>query len=137
MATFKSSQLRVAVADDVPGIRKLTGRLIEKLGHRVTCEVSNGAELVAHCNDEQVDIVFTDLDMPVMDGLAAAQELTEKGIPVVLISGHPDADQVVLEHEPIVLCVSKPATLENLQSAIEQALADPAPFPANEMNQRT
>ena len=60
--------------------------------------------------------------MPVMDGVAAAQELSEKGIPVVLVSGHPDAGELVLEHEPVVTCLSKPASLASLQRAIEQAL---------------
>ena len=60
--------------------------------------------------------------MPVMDGLAAAQHLAEKGIPVILVSGHADAEEIVLEYEPVVCTVLKPASLESLQSAIEQAL---------------
>jgi response regulator NasT len=99
-------------------------RLLERLGHKVICAVSNGAELLCECSAQQVDLVVTDLDMPVMDGLAAAQELSEKGIPVVLISGHPDAEEIVLEHEPVVARVLKPVSLQSLQSAIEQALTD-------------
>jgi hypothetical protein len=47
-----------------------------------------------------------------------------KGNPVILISGHPDAERIVLQHEPVILRVSKPATLECLQSAIEHALTE-------------
>jgi hypothetical protein len=36
-----------------------------------------------------------------MDGLAAAEMLAEKGIPVVLISGHADAENIVVDREPI------------------------------------
>ena len=68
-------------ADDVPGNRMIIVRLLERLGHKVICVVSNGAELLCECSAQQVDLVVTDLDMPVMDGLAAAQELSEKGIP--------------------------------------------------------
>jgi CheY-like chemotaxis protein len=114
--------LPIALADDVPGNRKILIRVLERLGHKVICAVSNGAELLDECSG-QVDVVFIDLDIPIMDGLAAAQELSDKGIPVILISGHPDADEIVLEHEPVVTCVSKPASLKSLQSAIEQALA--------------
>jgi two-component system, response regulator PdtaR len=117
-------QLRIAVAEDEPDCRKIFVQLLEHLGHKVICAVSNGAELLDQCYGHQVDVVFVDLDMPVMDGLAAAQELAEKGVPVILISGHPDAKEVVLEHEPVAVCVSKPATLEEFKSAIEQALAD-------------
>ena len=115
---------RIALAEDEPDIRKTFVRLLEHLGHKVVCAVSNGAELLDQCSGQQVDVVFVDLDMPVMDGLAAAQELAGKGIPVILVSGHPDAKEIVLEHEPVVVCVSKPATLESLQNAIERALAD-------------
>ena len=72
------SQVRIALAEDVPGNRKVIVRLLERLGHEVVCAVSNGAELVDECSEKNVDVVFTDLDMPVMDGLAAAQELAEK-----------------------------------------------------------
>ena len=121
---IKPSQVTIALADDVPGNRMAIVRLLEHLGHKVICAVSNGAELVDQCSGQQVDVVFTDLDMPVMDGLAAAQELAEQGIPVILVSGHFDADKIVLEQEPVVAMVAKPASLESLQSAIEQALTD-------------
>jgi response regulator NasT len=114
--------VKIAVAEDEPDVRQLFVRMLEHLGHTVLCAVSNGAELLEQCSMQHVDLVFVDLDMPVMDGLAAAQELAGKGIPVILLSGHPDADEVVLEHEPVALRLSKPATLESLQSAIEQAL---------------
>lgn len=120
----RTAQVRIALADDVPGNRTTMIRLLERLGHNVICAVSNGAELVDECAGQEVDVVFTDLDMPVMDGLAAAQELSEKGIPVILVSGHPDAEEIILEHEPVVTCVLKPASLDSLQSAIEQALKD-------------
>jgi len=119
---LKSSRVRIALADDVPGIRKTMVRMLEHLGHTVVCAVSNGAELLDQCSRQQVEVVLTDLDMPVLDGLAAAQELAEKGIPVILFSGHPDSDEIVLDHEPVVACVSKPVSLSSLQNAIEQAL---------------
>jgi two-component system, response regulator PdtaR len=118
----QAAQVRIALAEDEPDIRTTFVRLLEHLGHRVICAVSNGAELLDQCSGQQVDVVFVDLDMPVMDGLAAAQELAQKGIPVILISGHPDAEELVLEHEPIVAAVSKPASPESLQIAIKQAL---------------
>jgi CheY-like chemotaxis protein len=116
------SQVQIALADDVAANRMIIVRLLERLGHKVVCAASNGAELLDQCSGQQIDVVVTDLDMPVMDGLAAAQELAQQGIPVILISGHPDADHVVLDHEPVVTRVTKPASLESLQQAIECAL---------------
>jgi CheY-like chemotaxis protein len=93
------------------------------LGHKVVCSAANGEELIDQCAHEDVDIAFVDLDMPVVDGLAAAEIVSERGIPVILVSGHPDARQVVVEEEPVVARITKPASIEALQRAIKQALA--------------
>jgi CheY-like chemotaxis protein len=122
MAQKQAVSVRIAVAEDEPDIRKTFVRLLELMGHEVVFSVSNGAELLEQMLDGQVDIVFVDLDMPVMDGLAAAEEVERKGIPVILVSGHPDSESVVLDHEPVVARISKPASLESVQRAIEKAV---------------
>lgn len=123
MAENRATPIRIAVAEDEPDIRKTFVRLLECLGHKVVCAVANGEELIDQCFQQEVDIVFVDLDMPVVDGLAAAEAVSEKGIPVILVSGHPDAGSVVVEQEPVVARITKPATIEDLKQAIAQALA--------------
>ena len=99
---------------------------LEKLGHTVICAAANGAELLEGVFGADVDVVVVDLDMPVMDGLATAEQLAKDGIPVILISGHPDAREVVLDQEPVAARIFKPASLESLQLAIKQALSSRA-----------
>jgi response regulator NasT len=123
MADSPIAQVRIAVAEDEPDVRKTFVRLLECLGHKVVCSAANGEELIDQCSHEEVDIAFVDLDMPVVDGLAAAEIVSERGIPVILVSGHPDARQVVVEQEPVVARITKPASIEALQRAIKQALA--------------
>ena len=118
-----SPQIRIAVAEDEPDVRKTFVRLLEHLGYRVVCSVANGEELVNQCQCSDVDIAFVDLDMPILDGLAAAEIVSERGIPVILVSGHPDARQVVVENEPVVARLVKPASVDDLQRAIKKALA--------------
>jgi two-component system, response regulator PdtaR len=118
--------IRIAVAEDEPDVRKTFVRLLECLGHKVVIAVGNGDELIEQCAHFEVDVAFVDLDMPVVDGLAAAEIVSEKGIPVVLVSGHPDARQVVVENEPVVARIAKPASVEELQRAIKKALASKA-----------
>jgi two-component system, response regulator PdtaR len=116
-------QIRIAVAEDEPDVRSTFVRLLELLGYKVVCAVGNGEELIEQCVQLEVDLAFVDLDMPVIDGLAAAEIISEKGIPVILVSGHPDARQVVLEKEPVVARITKPAKTEELQRAIQIALS--------------
>jgi len=115
--------VRIAVAEDEPAVRKTFVQLLELMGHKVVCSVSNGEELIEQCSHLEVDIAFVDLDMPIVDGLAAAEAVSERGIPCILVSGHPDARQVVVENEPVVARISKPATVDELQRAIKKALA--------------
>jgi len=124
MAENGQPRARIAVAEDELEVRSTFVRLLECLGHSVVCSVSNGQELIDQCRPEEVDLAFVDLDMPVVDGLAAAEAISEKGIPVILISGHPDARQVVVENEPVVARISKPATPDELQRVIRKVLAD-------------
>lgn len=122
MAGHEGDAVRIALADDEPDLRKSMALLLTLLGHHVVYSAANGAELLEACSTHTVDLVILDLDMPVMDGLTAAEELVERGIPAVLVSGHPDVQEVVLEHEPVVTRVMKPATIDNLRDAIRIAL---------------
>jgi response regulator NasT len=129
MAEQQIISVRIAVAEDEPDILKTFVRLLECLGHQVVCSAANGEELIDQCLKTEVDVAFVDLDMPVVDGLAAAEVVAEKGIPVVLVSGHPDAKNVVVENEPVVARIVKPATVEMLQRAIQIALASKCDAP--------
>ena len=122
MKSQRKARLKIAVAEDEPDIRKTFVWLLERLGHEVICAVSNGEELIDKCHLGTVDLVFVDLDMPVMDGLAAAEHIEKRGIPVILVSGHPDVQHVVIEHEPVAGRLTKPITIQELEECIELVL---------------
>jgi two-component system, response regulator PdtaR len=122
MSDQGGGRVRIALADDEADLRMSMARLLQLLGHEVVCTAANGVELLEACQQNVVDLAILDLDMPIMDGLTAAEELAERGIPAVLVSGHPDVQEVVLEHEPVVTRVMKPATIDALRDAIRQAL---------------
>ena len=115
--------VRIALAEDDSDLRKAFVGMLELLGNQVVCAAADGAELLQVCFRDRVDLAVVDLDMPVVDGLQAAEAIAERGIPVVLVSGHPDVKEIVLEHEPVVTRIVKPATFESFRKAIAQALA--------------
>ena len=121
MAHDQILSVRIALAEDEPASRNILARLLKALGHEVVYAAADGIELVDIEVDE-VDLAVVDLDMPEMDGLATAEFMSTKGIPVVLISGHPDAEELVLDQEPVAAYVRKPASLDSLRSAIATAL---------------
>src|SRR5258708_36113587 len=69
--------LRVLIADDNALNQNLLKRLAVKLGHNADV-VSNGREAVAAAAQEPYDAVLTDVLMPVIDGLAAAEAVCRR-----------------------------------------------------------
>ena len=115
--------LTVSIADDELLIRQTLNRMLAALGHRVLSMAENGQQLLEECQRQPPELAIIDLEMPVLDGLATAEELRSiSDVPIILLSGHPDFKQVVRGREPIEVYLSKPVTLHTLRAAIQQAV---------------
>jgi signal transduction histidine kinase/ActR/RegA family two-component response regulator len=85
--------LRILLAEDNPISQKITAKLLESKGHRVTT-VMNGREVLAILARDEFDVVLMDIQMPLMDGLQCAVEIRSRErktggrIPIVGITGH-------------------------------------------------
>jgi CheY-like chemotaxis protein len=66
--------LDVLIADDTPVVRLVTTHALRGLGHRVEA-VANGQEAVAAVAARRFDVVLMDIEMPVMNGLAATRAI--------------------------------------------------------------
>lgn len=125
MISIPALTARIAIVDDDPTQRTLLKHLVEGLGHHVVCMAEDGQQAIERCCDKQLDLVLMDLDMPQVDGLEAADHISRQGIPVVLMSGLPDAENLVVEREPIVARLLKPVSVAALSNAINQAVGLP------------
>ena len=67
-------RLRILVAEDTPASQLVIRSLLERRGHRVQV-VANGAEAVEAARAAPFDLVFLDMQMPVMDGPEAAERI--------------------------------------------------------------
>lgn len=115
--------LRICVAEDNEDLREVLKTLLKSLGHEVVCDAADGLALVDSATKNDVDLVIADLDMPLLDGLAAAEQISQKRqVPIILLSGHADAEHVVVEHEPVTLRLLKPVSLPTLSDAICRAM---------------
>jgi CheY-like chemotaxis protein len=65
------------VVDDIRENRDVLRRMLSELGCEVR-EAANGLEAVQAAGEVRLDIVFLDIRMPVMDGLAAAREIRRR-----------------------------------------------------------
>ena len=112
--------LRIAVADDEPLMRRWYESTLAKLGHQVVVSASNGEEVVQQCRREKPDLLISDIEMPNMDGLAAAEKIREDvPIPIILVSAHHDAkfvDRALQSH--VLAYLVKPIKQPDLETAI-------------------
>ena len=72
------SRLRVLVADDNAVNRQVLEAFLRRLDHEVLC-VRDGAAAVAAVARGGIDVVLMDVQMPVMDGLAATRAIRAGG----------------------------------------------------------
>lgn len=66
--------LKVLVVDDEPIDKKVLQYILQKYGHDVYT-ANNGKEAIEIYNKTQLDLIFMDILMPVMDGLSAIKEI--------------------------------------------------------------
>lgn len=79
--------IRIVVADDEPPARgELTYILAHIPGAAVEAQAKNGREALDYIlTHPGVDLVFLDIEMPLMNGLEAARVLVEKKLPVKVV----------------------------------------------------
>jgi signal transduction histidine kinase/ligand-binding sensor domain-containing protein/CheY-like chemotaxis protein len=73
-STAEGPSARVLLAEDHQINQLVVIRLLQKRGHHVTA-VNNGEEAVAAAGAGNFDLILMDMQMPVMDGLEAAQRI--------------------------------------------------------------
>jgi response regulator NasT len=84
-----TESLKIAVADDEQDVRDYYQRVLPRLGHQLVAAVRTGRELVERCRAVRPDLIITDIKMPDMDGIDAAEEISRDGpIPVILVSAY-------------------------------------------------
>ncbi|MDR2258747.1 MAG: response regulator [Treponema sp.] len=88
--------LRIAVVDDDLIIRELIKNTFQKTGAGIKA-FSDGGEYLTVVDQENFDLVFLDLMMPVVDGFAVLNSLRSKDIrqPVIVLSAVTQRDTVI------------------------------------------
>lgn len=114
--------MKVLVVDDSAVMRKIVVKALMEAGHPDICEAGNGKEALKKVKD--VDIVLTDWNMPVMDGLTFVKEVRKaSSIPIVMITtegGHKEVIEAM--KSGVNDYIVKPFTTSILLGKIETVL---------------
>lgn len=94
------SEVRALIVDDSSVMRKIVERSLRQAGLEplAVLEAGSGVEGLEVLQTRKVDIIFSDINMPLMDGLEFvrqihAQKLAE-GVPVVMITTESSEEHV-------------------------------------------
>lgn len=112
--------LRVLVVEDSEHVRYFARQLLDDLGCKVT-EASNGGEAMELLKGQDIDLVFSDIVMPGMNGLELATRIRAAyaHMPVLLASGY-SSKQFIPRDEREFPILRKPYKLATLAAGINQ-----------------
>jgi two-component system, cell cycle response regulator CpdR len=118
---------RVLVVDDEESMRLLVARAIAMDGHDITT-ASDGAEALELLGSAQTafDLLLTDIQMPVMDGIALALTVARDfpDLTILLMTGFADQRERASGLNAIAHdVISKPFSVAGIRTAVADALA--------------
>ncbi|ADH68567.1 response regulator [Nocardiopsis dassonvillei] len=117
------TQSRVVIAEDEALIRLDLKEMLEEDGYAVVGEAGDGETVIRLAQELKPDLVITDIKMPVLDGLSAAERIAAERIaPVVILTAFSQRELVERAREAGAMAyLVKPFNKADLVPAIEMA----------------
>ena len=116
---------KILIVDDDGALRTLLGLCFLRRGHSIVV-ASNGAEGLACVTAQAPDLVVTDVNMPVLDGLELLRQLRADGhadLPVIVLTARADQRAAAIAAGADAFLV-KPVPLRQLSETAERLLAE-------------
>ena len=122
---------RVLIADDEDSMRTLVARTIAMDGHE-TVTAQDGAEALEILTREggAFDLLLTDIQMPIMDGIALALSAARDfpNLTILLMTGFADQRERASNLNAIAHdVITKPFSVADIRTAVADALASRKP----------
>jgi len=120
-----SEPIRVIIAEDEALIRLDLKEMLEEEGYSVVAEVGDGQQAVDQATALRPDLVILDIQMPVLDGLSAAEQIASSRVaPVIVLTAFSQRELVERARDAGAMAyLVKPFSKNDLVPAIEVARA--------------
>lgn len=129
------SSLSVLVVDDNSNMRKIMRAILKSFGIRAIHEAEDGLQALRILTGREVDIIFTDLMMQPVDGLAFIRWIRTSPatpcpyVPIVMITGH--ATKRSLDDARmagVTEFLAKPLNARGVMHRLNEVINNPRPF---------
>jgi two-component system, chemotaxis family, chemotaxis protein CheY len=124
--------LNILVVDDSEIVRAVIIKSLELTNVPVkeVYQAANGRQALEVMAEHWVDLVFADINMPVMNGVAMVEKMSQDGllktIPVVIISTEGSTTRVQeLQSKGVRAYVRKPFKPEDIRQVVDQLIEVP------------
>lgn len=126
----KSDEAQILLVEDNVINQRVAKRMVENMGYKVDI-ANNGKEALEKLEQKKYDLILMDVQMPVMDGLRAAQKIrvkeinSDEHVPIIAMTAHAqkeDRDRCLEAGMDDYL--SKPINMKILEEKIKQYLKD-------------
>lgn len=118
--------MRVLIADDEAPARERLRRLLTEIGApwQLAGEAADGADALALCRAQPIDIALLDIRMPRLDGLECAAALQELRAPpaVIFVTAYEEHALAAFDAHAVDYLL-KPIRRERLEAALQRAKA--------------
>ena len=124
LTRMDSRRITTLIVDDEPVARRLLREELENFGEiEIVGEASNGREALQQIAKLKPELVFLDLQMPIMSGFEVVRGLAGSNMPVVVIVTAFDQHAIQAFEAGAVDYLLKPVAEDRLQKAVERAKA--------------
>jgi DNA-binding response OmpR family regulator len=120
----KLKTLTILYVEDEEGIRKKISDSLRYYAKEVI-EAVNGEEGLALYYDKKPDIIFTDIMMPLMDGIELVKTIRKEDskTPIIMVTAHTDKEYLLSAVElHLEQYIVKPINLKDLKTSLEKCL---------------
>lgn len=118
---------KILVVDDSPFMLKLVGDMLRGLDYDVTA-VDNGSEAYRQVEATRFDMIITDMNMPVMDGLELTRRVKAlpncRFVPVLMLSGDGSEEKIAdAKKIGVSTFLNKPPREAQLKTLLQMTLS--------------
>jgi len=117
----------VLLVDDELELLEIMAASLVHMGFKEVLTAKDGQEAFIRIQSRSIDLLVTDIRMPVMDGVGLVRSIAElqQVLPmVVFVSGFADVDKEEMYALGVVAFMSKPCNRFDLSTVLQKALAD-------------
>lgn len=116
---------KILIAENELALREFIARGLEQRRHKVTM-AQDGSEALDNLKKAKFDLLLTDIDMPIMDGIALALAAGRDypKMKIIIMSGH--EHQIERAHglsDLVYRVVSKPFTIAGICAVVDEVLS--------------